>query len=206
MPDLPTDHLALVIDNSSSSLSAISLRRAKPKRGSIHLCGRPREGQFRTAESDSPSSAASVEGPPNRAIRSDVSCMDTTISRYGTLGNPKVRYARNPQKPKDSVTSDDTRVTVRDVDASSKPFAEFGARLRRARIALTDGTAADFAGEIGFNPQTYRNYERGERMPDYEAVRTLAKRGMSLDWLFLAEKPVLAPARMAEAATRRQTG
>ena len=97
-------------------------------------------------------------------------------------------------------------VTIRDVGSSGRKYAAFGARLKLAREALFDGSAKDFAKSLDLNPQSYRNYERGDRYPDDDVVRKLALRGVSLQWLFLAEKPMIDPIRANAGHELRHAG
>ena len=87
----------------------------------------------------------------------------------------------------------------------AKPWQSFGGRLKLARQALVDGTAEDFARQVGFKPQTYRNWERSDRCPrEPEKIAALAREGISLDWLFLGEKPMIDAYRAAEAKQRHR--
>lgn len=132
--------------------------------------------------------------------------MLVTISRCGTFGNPEMRRARNPQNSKRLVTIGPTAVTLRDVGKAYKKYAAFGRRLKLAREALFDGNAEQFALSLDLKPQSYRNYERGDRSPDEHVVRLLALQGISLQWLFLEEKPMLDSSRKQLADKLRQAG
>lgn len=131
--------------------------------------------------------------------------MLVTVSRCGTFGNPEMRRARNPQNSKESVTHGQGVVTIRDVGKAKKKHAEFGRRLEQAREALFDGDAEEFAKEIDLVPHSYRNYERGDRYPNESVIRKLALRGISLEWLFLAEKPMIDAIRVQKLSERGET-
>lgn len=191
-------------DKSSSSDNVTPFRRAKAKSGNFSRCGIPRDGQFLTVESDKPNSAASSAGPPKRAIKSDASLMESIISRSGTYCNPELRRAEKAVKPKESMTFSGSVVTIRDVAKEKKKYAEFGRRLKEAREALFDGDAKEFANSLDLVPHSYRNYERGDRLPDDTVVAKLARRGISLEWLFLAEKPMLDAIRANATANRSE--
>lgn len=68
---------------------------------------------------------------------------------------------------------------------------DFARRLRRAREALGMEHAKEFADSAGIKPQTYGNYERGTRFPDYEELNAFASAGMNLEYLILGIGPVL---------------
>lgn len=191
-------------DSNSFSDNVIPFRRANAKRGKCHLYGMPRPGQFRTAEMDKPNSSANTS-TPNRAIKSDA-LMPVMISRCEIFGNPDMRCVRTKANPKQSVTFSASGVTLRDVGQNKKKYTAFGRRLKLAREALFDGNGEQFALLLDLNPQTYRNYERGDRSPDENVVRQLALRGISLQWLFLEEKPMLDPSRAQAKDDLRRTG
>ena len=73
----------------------------------------------------------------------------------------------------------------------TKEDEAFGARLADSRKALSDKKAGPYAKSIGLNAQTYRNYERGDRRPNQKALEIFVDEGMSLNWLYIARRPIL---------------
>ncbi len=73
----------------------------------------------------------------------------------------------------------------------TKQDEAWGGRLKDSRKALSDKKAGPYAVSIGLNPQTYRNYERGDRRPSQKALEIFVDQGMSLTWLFIARRPIL---------------
>ena len=67
----------------------------------------------------------------------------------------------------------------------------FGARLADARKALSELKSGPYAVSIGLHPGTYRNYERGDRRPNQKALEIFVDQGVSLNWLFIARRPIL---------------
>ena len=73
----------------------------------------------------------------------------------------------------------------------TKEDEAFGARLVDARKALSELKAGPYAVSIELHPGTYRNYERGDRRPNQKALEIFVNEGMSLNWLFIARRPIL---------------
>jgi transcriptional regulator with XRE-family HTH domain len=79
---------------------------------------------------------------------------------------------------------------------SKKPQTPFAKRLERVRLSFgmmtgrPELSAKEFAGILGFEAATYRQYERGVAMP---TIRTLAKirqiTNVGLDWLVCGDGP-----------------
>ena len=182
----------LVVDNSSSSDSSTPCSRAKRIKGKCSRDGMPRSGQLRTVDSESPSKTPISSKPPNRIIKSVVVAMRNKISHIGTNCNPEVGCFG------DLARCSNLMLFRRDCGKMgnmprqrTKEDVEFGKRLKAARIALTDQKAAPFARSMELNPQTYRNYERGDRRPGRKALEAFDDKGISLYWLFLARHPIL---------------
>ena len=73
----------------------------------------------------------------------------------------------------------------------TKQDEAFGARLKDARKALSELKPGPYAVSIGLHPGTYRNYERGDRRPSQKALEIFVDEGMSLNWLYIARRPIL---------------
>ncbi|MGB3026902.1 helix-turn-helix transcriptional regulator [Paradevosia shaoguanensis] len=68
-----------------------------------------------------------------------------------------------------------------------KPAA-IGGRLIKLRTALGVPTSAAFAAMVEITPQALNNYERGRGRPNLDqALRIVAKTGVTLDWIYLGE-------------------
>ena len=185
--------LVVVVDNNSSSESSTPCSRAKRIKGKCSRDGMPRSGQFRIVDSDKPSKAPISSKPPNRIIKSVVVAMPNRLSHTGMFCNPEVGLFRG--EPSRSNVMPFRRSCGKMGTMPRNPTIEdreFGGRVKNAREALSDKRAGPFAESIGINPQTYRNYERGDRRrPNQEELEKLVKAGMSLYWLFLAQPPML---------------
>lgn len=222
MPPPPTPALRLVVDNSprfSSPDSAISASSAQAMSSSLTSAGMPLFGQLRIPDSDKPNLSATALTPPKGFKSMFTSLMPNPISRFGTFINPKMGHTVENLRPFQPVTREGFGVTIWDMPKHAvkprprrkpkpAPYAEVGQRLRLAREALTDESAKDFANAININPQTYRNYERGDRKLDYDAIQAIAASGISLYWIFFGAKPMLLPLTPAASelsADRAQT-
>ena len=113
-----------------------------------------------------------------------------------------MRYSEKSDYASSLVTRKAEPVTIWDMPDANRllrhdrqpkvyPHGDVGARLKAARLALTNDSAEDFARSLDINAQTYRNYERGERKLGYDAIKAIADAGISLDWLFIGLKPML---------------
>ncbi len=182
----------LVVDNSSSSDSSTPCSRAKRSNGMCKRAGMPRSGQLRTVDSERSSNAPISSKPPNRIIKSVVVGMGNNVSQFGMKGNLKSGCPQNLLSSCKIMTFHAKDGTIPNMDSRKKhPYADFGRRLKQARIALVGGSAAGFARNIEMNEQTYRNYERGDRRPSFVELTIFANKGISLNWLFLAIHPML---------------
>lgn len=80
---------------------------------------------------------------------------------------------------------------------------ELGERIKRARGNLSQ---AEFAERIGVHKNTFGFYERGERVPDAEAVRAICDSfGVTSAWLLFGVEPVYDPERTHEEHARAGT-
>lgn len=182
----------LVVDNSSSSDNSRPCSRARRSKAKCRRDGIPRSGQFRIVDSERPSRPPISSKPPNRIIKSVVVGMRNRLSHIGTNCNPDMGLFIKSAKLLKGMTFLGQNGTMWDMPRKRKKEDEaFGQHLRAARTALFGSSAAGFARQVGINEQTYRNYERGDRKPGFKELRKFATAGISLNWLFLKQYPML---------------
>ena len=71
----------------------------------------------------------------------------------------------------------------------------FALRLKNAR-ETKHPTARAFAVRLGFEDETYRSWERGDREPNIQAICKIARElNVSLDYLILGDLPSISHRR-----------
>jgi DNA-binding transcriptional regulator YiaG len=124
---------------------------------------------------------------------SRASNMGKDLSRFGTSVNPKSGRGAKKGRPDTQLHPKMGAQTMGDMKGRTKQTAAelCGERLKAAREALGVQTAKEFAERLGYNPQTYRNFERGNRQMGYEDLKTMADAGISLEWIIQGIGPML---------------